>query len=323
MGLPPRRSVEALRADLDRWSTAAVNPQEYDGVVDRTRGSFARLVGIEPSRVAIGSQTSVLTSLLAAAVPSGAEVLCVEGDFSSMVFPFLARGDIRVRHVPIEHLADAVTSDTWLVAFSLVQSATGVVADGDSIARAARTHGCFTYCDITQAAGVLPVRAPDFDATVCHSYKWLCAPRGVAFLTITEELQAVVSPRHAGWYAGSAVWQSCYGPRMDLAGDARQFDVSPAWQAWIGAEQSIDLFASLDPTELWTHAVGLGDLLCDGLGIPRQGQAIVTWADAAGEDLARLAEAGIHAAGRAGRLRAAFHLWNTDRDVDDVIAALR
>lgn len=323
IGLPPRAAVAALKADLDSWFAADRDPQGYDAIVERTRGHYARLVGVPSGRVAAGSQTSVMTSLLAAAVPTGAEVLCVDGDFSSIVFPFLQREGIRVRNVPLEALADAISDETWLVSFSLVQSSTGAVADVAAIRAAAARHDTVTFCDVTQAAGVLPVDAALFDATVCHSYKWLCAPRGVAFLTVSERFQARLRPIQAGWYAGDEVWQSCYGPGMRLAPDARQFDVSPAWQAWVGAEQSLALFAGLDIPEVWAWASGLGDRLCDELGVPRQHQAIVTWADPDGRDLERLTAAGIRASGRAGRLRASFHLWNTEADVSAVLSALR
>lgn len=255
-------------------------------------------------------------------MPPGAEVLSVDGDFSSVVFPFLQRPDIRVRTVSLAELANEISFDTWLVVFSHIQSATGVVADVAAIIAAAAAHHAFTFCDTTQSAGVHPVDAALFDATVCHSYKWLCAPRGVAFLTLSERFQAVLRPLQAGWYAGANVWQSCYGPNMFLAADARAFDVSPAWPAWVGAEPAIRMFSELDIAEVWAYASGLGDLLCDGLGIPRQHQAIVTWEDPDGADLGLLVAAGIRASGRAGRLRAAFHLWNDEDDVRAVLAAL-
>jgi selenocysteine lyase/cysteine desulfurase len=322
-GIPPRIAVDALHADLDTWAAALRDPQGYDPVMARTRAHYARLVGVPESRVAQGSQTSVLTSIVAAAVPDGAEVLVADGDFSSIVFPYLQRKSIRVRSVPLEALADSVTDETWLVVFSMVQSRNGVVADVPALLEAARRTNTFTFCDFTQAAGVLPVDASLFDVTVCHSYKWLCAPRGVAFMTLSERFDPLLTPLQAGWYAGEDVWQSVYGPTMELAHDARRFDVSPAWQAWIGAEQSIGLFAGLDIAEVWQHCAGLGDDLCDQLGIPRQGQAIVTWADADGNDLRTLVDAGIRISGRAGRLRAAFHLWNDPTDVTAVIRALK
>ncbi len=322
-GIPTKDTVAALTNDLALWASAQRGPHDYDPIVARTRADYARLVGVGVDRVATGSQTSVLTSVIAAAVPSGAEVLCVEGDFSSLVFPFLQRHRIRVRHVPIERLADSIEDDTWLVVFSHIQSATGVVADVSAIIDAASHQAAYTLCDTTQSAGVHPVDASLFDATVCHAYKWLCSPRGAAFLTLSTRFQKLLTPVQAGWCAGDDVWESCYGPAMRLATTARQFDVSPAWQAWVGAEPAVRMFADLDMNEVWAHASGLGDMLCDELGIPQQHQAIVTWPDPERADLQKLVAAGIRASGRAGRLRAAFHLWNDDDDVVAVARALR
>ncbi|HEY4225267.1 MAG TPA: aminotransferase class V-fold PLP-dependent enzyme [Pseudolysinimonas sp.] len=323
IGIPPRSAVEALTADLAAWSIAQRDPQGYDPVIARTREHYARLVGMPASRIATGSQTSVLASVVAAAVPEGAEVLVADHDFSSIVFPFLQRKGIRVRSVPLEALADSINDETWLVVFSMVQSRNGIVADVTALLDAAARTNTFTFCDFTQAAGVLPVDASLFDVTVCHSYKWLCAPRGVAFMTLSERFDPLLAPVQAGWYAGDDVWTSTYGPTMNLAHDARRFDVSPAWQAWIGAEQSIGLFAGLDIAEVWAHCAGLGNQLCDELGIPQQHQAIVTWADPDGADLKTLIDAGIRISGRAGRLRASFHLWNDPTDVSGVITALK
>lgn len=323
MGLPPRAAVSAMTEKLHQWAAATCNPMNYGDIVERTRGHYARLVGIDHTRVAIGSQTSVMASLIACSLPAGSEVLCVESDFTSIVYPFLQHPDLVVRVVPLADLADSVRDSTVLVVFSLIQSCNGTVADVEAITAAASHHGVRTLCDVTQAAGVYPVDATQFDATVCHAYKWLCSPRGVAFLTISEDFAQHITPVQAGWYAGDDVWNSVYGTEMNLAKDARQFDVSPAWQAWWGAEQSISLFADLDIAEVWEHTTRLGNMLCDKLGIERQNQAIVTWPDESGADLAKLANAGITASGRAGRLRAAFHLWNTEDDVAAVIAALR
>jgi selenocysteine lyase/cysteine desulfurase len=325
LGLAGTGTLEAMRADQADWAAGRCSPAKYDATIDRTRASFARLMGVDAGRVAIGSQTSAMVSVLAAAVPAGAEVLCVDGDFSSMVFPFVVAEDrgVVVRHVALEALAASITPATHLVAFSLVQSSSGRVADVDAIVAAAAANGALTLCDTTQAAGAMPVDASLFDATVCHAYKWLCAPRGAAFLTLSEQYQQMLSPIQANWYAGAEIWQSCYGPTMALAADARRFDVSPAWPVWVGAEPAIELFASLDLAEVHAHNVALGNALCDGLGIPRANQAIVTWPDADGRQLGALAAAGIVASGRAGRARVAFHLWNDEQDVADVLSALR
>ncbi len=325
IGLPPQRSVDAMMADLEAWAAADRDPQGYDPVIERTRASYARLVRVPVDQVAIGGAVSVMTSLVAEAVPPGAEVLVADHDFSSVHFPFLQRqgeGGIRVRVVALDALAEEIRDDTHLVAFSLVQSATGQVADVGAIREAAARVGALTYCDVTQAAGVYPVDASLFDITSCHTYKWLCSPRGVGFLTVSERGAQALRPLQAGWYAGDDVWKSTYGPEMHLATNARRFDVSPAWQAWVGAEHAVELFAGLDMREVWERTSGLGDALCEALGIPLQHQPIVTWPDTSGQDLRTLIAAGVRVSGRAGRLRASFHLWNDESDVQAVTQAL-
>ncbi|NQX27832.1 aminotransferase class V-fold PLP-dependent enzyme [Microbacteriaceae bacterium VKM Ac-2854] len=324
LGLPPLETIEAIRVDAERWFLGEANAVHYGAAVESSRSSFARIVGVGVDRVAIGSQTSVMASVLACSLPDGASVVCVDGDFSSIVFPFLAQGrGITVRSVPLRELASALAASDHLVVFSLIQSRTGEVADVEAVLAAARRHGVRTVCDLTQAAGVHPVDASRFDATLTHAYKWLCSPRGVAFMTVSPDYAVELTPVQAGWYAGEDVWASCYGPSMQLATDARRFDVSPAWQAFAGAERSLALHASLDQAEVWRHASGLGDLLCERLGLEPQHQAIVTWADPDGTALMALAAAGLKVSGRGGRVRVAFHLWNDESDVAAIVAALR
>jgi len=325
LGLLPRASAAALRADLDEWSAGRSSAAGYGAVVERARAAFAEIAGVPVGRVAIGSQTSAMAAVLAASLPDGARVLCVHGDFSSIVFPFLAQAHrgVVVRSVPLEALADSIEDADDLVVFSAVQSSSGALADLDAVVEAAARHGVRTACDLTQAAGVLPVDASRFDATLTHAYKWLCSPRGVAFLTVSPEYAAELVPVQAGWYSGEDVWSSCYGPAMHLAENARRFDVSPAWQAFVGAEASLELFRSLDLASVWSRASGLGDQLCERLDRPPQHRAIVSWPDEDGADLARLQAAGVHVSGRGGRLRIAFHLWNDESDVDELVRVLR
>lgn len=322
MGLPARATVEALRDDLEHWRTGTATAPRYTGIVERARAHAAMLLGTTPDRIALGSQISVFAALVAASARPGDEVVCVDGDFSSLVAPFLVRGDLRVRHVPLQGLADAISSRTAIVAYSLVQSATGEVADEASISRAARAAGAFLLVDTTQATGWLPTRALDADLIVCHAYKWLSAPRGAAFAAFSDRALAELTPLAAGWYSGQDPWTSCYGPDLHLAADATRFDVSPAWQAWAGAEIALRLAAESDERAVLEHDLALANGFRERLGLEGSDSAIVTWPDTQGDDLRALAAAGVVASGRAGRARVAFHVWNDEDDVALAASAL-
>lgn len=324
LGLPPRAVSQAMTGAVADWAAGRGCPTGYDQAVQDSRALYARLVGVPVGQVAVGAQVSVFAGLVAPSLPDGAEVVCVEGDFSSMVFPFLVHADrgVRVRHVPLDALADAVDERTALVAYSLAQSACGSLADDDAVVAAARRVGALTFCDLTQAAGWMPVDASRYDLSVCSAYKWLCAPRGSAFLTVTPQVAATMRPLHAGWYAGDDVWASCYGPSMELAGDARRFDVSPAWLTWVGTVPALQLFAAADPDAVRGWGTGLADSLRTRLGEAAAGRPVVSLPDADGQRKAALERAGLAVAGRAGKVRLAFHLWNDADDVDRAARAL-
>lgn len=322
LGIPAIATVDAVARDLERWRVGTVSAADYTSVVERARGHAATLLGTGPDRVAVGSQASVFTALAAASAPAGARIVVVDGDFSSVVAPFLARGDLDVHHAPLARLADAITPSTWLVAFSLVQSATGELADAASVSAAARAVGALVLVDTTQATGWMPTDDLDADVVVCHAYKWLSAPRGAAVMAVGDRALDELVPLTAGWYSGEDPWASCYGPELHLASGARRFDVSPAWHAWVGAEAALELAAGLDLDAVRRHDVGLAGAFRERLDLPPSASAIASWPDPEGCDLAALTAAGLTASGRAGRARVAFHLWNDEEDVDLAARAL-
>ena len=323
-GLPTAATVAAMRGFIDDWRAGRADARALGEQAERCREHYARLAGVAVDRVALGSQVSQLVSMVASSVPDGAEVLCAAGDFASLAHPLeqLAYRGVRVRYAPVSRLAEELRTDTALVAFSLVQSATGEVADAEAIRAAAEHVGARTLVDLTQSLGWLPVGADPFDFTVCHAYKWLCAPRGTAFLTVRAGLDEQLVPLAAGWYSADDVWSSCYTEHMPLAAGAGRFDVSPAWPALGGTEAALGALAALDPRAVHAHDLELANAAREVLDLPAGDSAIVTWADPAGTELAALTAGGITASGRAGNARIAFHLWNTADDVELLARAL-
>lgn len=324
-GLPSHETLAAMARFTARWATGAHDPAAIGAEVEQCRELFARIAGVSRDRVAVGSQTSQLVSVIAASLPDDAEVLCAEGDFASLTHPFEQqrhRG-VRVRYAPVSALASEVRPGAALVAFSVVQSATGEVAHHEEISAAASRVDARTLADLTQSLGWLPVPATLFDYTVCHAYKWLCAPRGTAFLTVAPGLEESLVPIAAGWCSAENVWQSCYAGHTPLAADATRFDLSPAWPVIGGTVAALELIWALEPYAAQAHGVGLANLARAELGLPASNSAIVAWPDPEGAALAAMRAAGITASGRMGNARIAFHLWNTTNDVELLARALR
>ncbi len=236
-----------------------------------------------------------------------------------MVFPF-AVGGAEIEAVTTGRYLAAIRPGVDVVAFSLVQSATGEVADYAAIVAAARSVGALVLVDATQACGWLPFDASLADGVFAAGYKWLMSPRGTALAYLAPALRERLAPIEAGWYAGADVHGSYYGLPMVLADDARRFDVPPAWFSWVAMAPTLELVEQIGLAEIRDHDVALANRFLTGLGQEPSDSAIVG-VDVPGAQ-EKLAAAGIRAAVRAGRVRASFHLYSTERDVDLALDAL-
>jgi selenocysteine lyase/cysteine desulfurase len=321
VGIPPVSVADALEEFVRRWRTGAQRPADFDAVVDDTRESFARIIGVPGDRVAVGPAVSALVGMVAQAVPDGCRVLVSEGEFTSVTFPFAVQTDrgVKVTEVPLTALPDAV-ADHDLVAVSVVQSADGAVVDLEGLRAAAEAADVAVLLDVTQAAGWLPLRLDWADWVVCAGYKWLLAPRGAAWLAVHPQALHRTRPVAASWYAGRDRWNSVYDLPLRLADEARRFDVSPGWPAFAGAAPALSYLASLDLHEVRAHGVGLANRLREAVGLPEGNSPIVALPVADGVE--RLARSGVVASARAGHTRVGFHIYNTEADVDRVVRAL-
>jgi selenocysteine lyase/cysteine desulfurase len=321
-GLPPDCAWETMQAALEDWRGGRTSWEHWGDYTEGARAAFAALVGVGPEAVATAATASELMGLIAASLPDGARVLAPDVDFASVLFPFLVqeRRGVDVRLVPPAELAAAVDGATDLVAFSAVQMTSGEVLDLDAIEAAARAHGAMTLVDATQACGWLEIDATRFDAVVCHAYKWLMSPRGTAFMAVQPERLSEIVPAAAGWWAGDDPHTSYFGPPLRLASTARRLDTSPAWFCWAGTQPALELVNRIGIEAIHAHDLRLANRFRAGLGL-EPGESAIVSADVPG-GRARLEAAGIVAAERNGRLRASWHVYNTEADVDAALDAL-
>ncbi|WP_156163679.1 aminotransferase class V-fold PLP-dependent enzyme [Demequina subtropica] len=318
-GLPARATAAAVRHAVRAWERGTLDPVALDGAVDRMRVAFAALVGTRAEDIALAGSTSQVVGMVAASLPDGARVVIAEGDFSSVMLPFTHDPRLDVRVVPLARIVAETLSGADLVAVSAVQSADGAVLDLTALADAARVSGTRTLLDVSHAAGWMTLDARAFDVVVASTYKWLGTPRGIALAAVRPEA-AWVRPVAASWYGADCPWSALYGPHVELSESARRLDTSPPWQLVEAGAVALELLVRQGVESIGRHSVGLADGLRARLGLAPGASPIVSLA---GVDAAVLARAGIRAAGRGGRVRLGFYLYNDERDVDAVANALR
>jgi selenocysteine lyase/cysteine desulfurase len=320
-GLPPTFLLDGLTARIGEWQAGTMDVPAFDESVRRGRAAYAALVGATVESVTMGGSVSALLGLVAAAIPDGARVATLAGEFTSTTFPFAAQSGrgVTVTEMAADELI-ASAADYDVVTASLVQSANGELLDVDGLRAAVVGADTITVVDVTQAVGWKALDLGWVDVTAAAVYKWLLAPRGTAWMSLSDRVSRVMTPHSANWYATEEPWSSIYGLPLRLAEDARRFDTSPAWFGVFGAGETMPWLASLDRRAVEAHCLGLATRLRTESDLPPLDSAIVSlpFADAA----EKLKRAGIRASVRAGAVRVGFHLYNTDDDLQLLLDAL-
>jgi len=321
-GLPPKRAFDETAAALEDWRTGRTSEYGWEACTERTRASFARLVGVDERNVACGATVSELVGLVAASLPDGSRVLTVENDFTSTLFPFTVHGrrGVVVESVPLAGLVDAIDERHTIVVTSHVQANSGAVADLRALIDRCAQARAMLCVDATQSCGWLPTDAKDVDFYLCHAYKWLLSPRGSAFMAVREERLASIPPLHAGWWATDDPNGNLFGLPNRISATARRLDSSPAWFSWVGTAAALDAIADIGVAAIEAHDMRLARRFCEQMGLAPPQSPIIYLPSGDGFD--RLLEAGILASVRDGRLRVSFHIYNTDEDVDRTVDAL-
>ena len=352
LGLVPVPSIDAMDAFLRKtaqFGNLYLSDDQEAAILDGLRSSAAPVLGTSVEAVAVTASASEglgqVTSLLESARGT---VLLVGSDFPSVTYPWLAAAERRVISLRFvddraerdltEDLVDAIDPTTVVVAFGVVQYATGTRVDARRVAERAHEVGARVVVDATQLAGAGVVDSVGWgaDALVTSGYKWLSAHGGVALLAVAPELADRV-PALVGWKGTRHPFD--FDPlRLRLADDARRFELSTmSYASAIGLESSIAVLSAPGMDRIERHARSLATYLVERVAElgwrpfrspsdPSAAPHIVSLRHADHDPAVtaeRLAfDPGIFCGGRGGGLRISLHVYNDDGDIDRLVEAL-
>ena len=321
---------------LDGWDE---NGAEWGFWVERSeaiRGRFAELLGAEPDEVALQTSVSAAVSALVSGLDfgGGRNRIVISANEFPAIGQIAHAQELRgaeVVHVDpaAEAYAAAVDERTALVASTFVSYRTGAVHDVEAIYGIAREHGALMLVDAYQGAGALPLEAPAVaDVVVGGTVKYLLASAGLAFMYVAPSVQERL-PTQTGWFADEDIFEmqiERYRPHRS----ARRYDAgTPPVPNIYGGLAGIGLILEAGVPEIQGHVAGLVERLLAGLdelgasvaAEPRGPLVCIRSSDAPAL-VAALAAEDVVASERDSNLRVSLHLYNTDADVDAVLAAL-
>ncbi len=101
----------------------------------------------------------------------------------------------------VEQFWQAVTPQTKVIFISHITSSTALTLPVALICKRARAAGILTIIDGSHALGQIPLdmAALEADFYFSNAHKWLCAPKGAAFLYARRDKQPLIEPLVVGW----------------------------------------------------------------------------------------------------------------------------
>lgn len=314
------------------------------------RERFARLIGAEPTEIVFTSNTTHGMNIAVQGIAwrEGDNIVVPQREFPSLsytMFNLKERG-VEVRFIPyqgagpsVDEIMAHVDSRTRAVACSAIMWDTGYRADLETLGQRCAEKGCLLIVDGIQLIGAkqVDVKAARVSTMATHGYKWLLSGFGVGALYVAPEAMEQISPTfvgvssvassgdffegHLDWKPGAARYQAGGGNKIGVAAlatslglieevgiaaiEERGRALGEYLYAGLQKKENVELVSSPDPAHR-------SAIICFTLGSKERDAAMVQ----------ELEAQGIIVALRPLGLRASPNFFNTEEEIDRLLAAL-
>lgn len=206
-------AVEAINEwTADFASRGDMNWPHWRKRVEEVRLFGARLLNADSGEVAITHSTTEGVSFVSEGFDwqPGDNVVIPNNEFPSNLYPWMHLQDkgVEVRQVPVDkgivdinRIIETCDENTRIVACSWVGYASGYRLDLDKLANAVHEQGALLFLDAIQGLGLFPldVKQTPVDFLSADGHKWLLGPEGAGLFYCRAEHLPKLRPSCVGW----------------------------------------------------------------------------------------------------------------------------
>jgi selenocysteine lyase/cysteine desulfurase len=316
---------------------------------ESVRNLTASLLRAAPDEIAVTASVSAGLNALASALQfNGPRNKVVVSDFefptNAQIWHAQEPRGAKVVHVPraadgyipAEMFEKAIDEQTLLVAITHVCFRNGAKLDIPGIVRLARAKGAMVLLDCYQSVGSLDidVKALDVDFAAGGMLKYLLGTAGIGFLYAKDSFVRSLVPTNSGWFAQANI------SAMDIsanrpAPNARRFEAgTPPVVNCYAAEAGLKMLLRVGTEAITKRNFALTRRCMQRLeeiGWPsitpvqdeRRGATVAVPSRNSAALSAELMKHDIVTSHRDDNVRASFHFYNNDDDVESFIASMK
>jgi selenocysteine lyase/cysteine desulfurase len=339
----------AFEAYIEERSLVGANWELWVTKNESVRALTATLLHAAPDEIAVTASVSAGLNALASALHfSGPRDKVVISDFefptNAQIWHAQEPRGARIVHVPraadgyipLENFAKAIDEQTQLVAITHVCYRNGAKLDIPGIVRLARAKGAKVLLDCYQSVGSMDidVKALDVDFAAGGMLKYLLGTAGIGFLYVRDSFIQSLVPTSTGWFAQADIGA------MDItanrpAPNARRFEAgTPAVVNCYAAEAGLKFLLAVGTPAIEKRNYALTRRCMQRLeeiGWPsitpaqneRRGATVAVPSRDSGRLSAQLLKRDVVTSPRDGNVRASFHFYNDQDDVESFIATMK
>jgi len=258
-GACPRAVLDAqaaLRAELEADPVRFLG-RELDGRMAAARAAIGSFVGADPDDLALvpNATAGVNTVLRSLRLAPGDELLATDHEYNAALnaLRFAAQrsgATIVTARIPLpvagpeeaeEAVLAAVGPRTRLALLSHVTSPTALVLPVERLVPALESRGVAVLVDGAHAPGMIALDLAALGASyyAANLHKWVCAPKGAAFLHVRRDRQAAMRPL--------AISHGANDPRPGRSAFRKEFDWTGTFDPtpWLAAAVAIRVVGAM------------------------------------------------------------------------------